>query len=588
MPDFAVSTKFLSKDEVTRAIKRMDRQAGKFGKNASAAFKNASRQGSRFGGIVKGILTAGIISRGIGLLARGLREVTTEFISFDDAIKASTARFNDLKVNTKAGQQAILELEKTARRVGARTEFTATQAAQGLEFLALAGFNAKQSIAALPATVNFATAANVELARAVDIGTDAVGAFGLMTKDSVQLQKNFIRTNDLLAATVASSNTNIEQLFDSVVAGAPTFIKTGQSIETFNALVGKMASQGFKGEKSGTALRNVMLRLAAPTKEAQGVLNGLGITIADQKGDFRDIIDIIGDFEKNLKGLGNVQRAAALDTIFGKKAITGFNILLEEGSKSLRNYRDDLIASGGASARMADIMRQSLGKRLAALKSAAIEVGFKFLEAFKKQGVGSIDALTKALRIFNVQPVIDKIKGAIDIFKDFFKVISPITDVISKLNKSEVKGILAIAGAIKAVALATALWNVALATNPFVLAGFGIAGLFGGAAIIEKRFKLFKKIFDLFDVGKGKGISDRHLLALGGRPGRGSAFRTSLPPEGEAARSHISPPNRQDLIRSRQDVNLSGRIDLAGAPEGSTFELFQAPRVDTAVLGANP
>ena len=113
MPDFAVSTKFLSKDEVTRAIKRMDKQAGKCGKNASKAFKKASRQGSIFGGVVKGILTAGIINRGFGLLSRGLREVTTQFISFDDAIKGSTARFSDLRVNTIAGQRAIDDLRKS-------------------------------------------------------------------------------------------------------------------------------------------------------------------------------------------------------------------------------------------------------------------------------------------------------------------------------------------------------------------------------------------------------------------------------------------------------------------------------------------
>jgi hypothetical protein len=144
----------------------MNRGADRFGIGASRAFRRASRSGSRFGDIVKGILTAGAIRKGVNLLSSGLRTATTEFISFDDAIKSSTARFGDLKVNTVAGQKSIAELGKIARKVGAETEFTATQAAQGLEFFALAGFSAKQSIAALPATVDFATAANIELARA--------------------------------------------------------------------------------------------------------------------------------------------------------------------------------------------------------------------------------------------------------------------------------------------------------------------------------------------------------------------------------------------------------------------------------------
>lgn len=581
MPDFAVSTKFLSKDEVTRAIKRMDKQAGKFGKNASAAFKKAGRQGSLFGNIVKGILTAGIINRGIGLLTRGLREATTEFISFDDAIKSSTARFGDLKVNTIAGQRAISDLRKIARKVGAETEFTATQAAQGLEFLALAGFNAKQSIAALPATVDFATAGNLELARAVDIGTDAVGAFGLATKDSVQLQKNFIRVNDLMAATVSSSNTDMEQLFDSVVAGAPTFVKTGQRIETFNALVGKMAGQGFKGQRSGTALRNVMLRLAAPTKEAAGILSSLGIAVADQKGDFRDIIDIIGDFETNLKGLGNVQRAAALDTIFGKKAITGFNILLETGSKSLRNYRDDLVASGGASKRMAEIMRGSLGKRLAALKSAAIEVGFKFLEAFEKHGQGAITVLTKALREFDIKPVISVMKEFGSVLKEIFNAFKPLFPLLKDAIKL-------IGGVFKFIRpILSSVLDIVKSISSVI------------AIVVDKIKSKLSFLLPFF-----KGIQDGFLIILRGLDKIGSFAKKQITgaadffgfsgnekiPSRTTApnRSNIIPPNREDLIRSHQELNLSGRIDLAGAPEGTTFELFKAPKVQTEVLGANP
>jgi TP901 family phage tail tape measure protein len=569
MPDFAVSTVFKAKDKVSSTLGRMTKSVNRFGLKSSQAFNKASRSGSLFGKVVKGILVAGVLRRGISLLTSGFREATTEFISFDDAIKSATARMGDLKVGTIAGQKSIADLRKISRKLGAETEFTATQAAQGLEFLALAGFNAKQSIAALPSTIDFATVAGGELARAVDISTDAVGAFGLMTKDSVQLQKNFIRVMDLMAATTSSSNTDIEQLFESIKAGGSTFVNSGQKIETFTALVGKMASKGEKGEKAGTALRNVMLRLANPVGEAQKIIDNLGITVADQAGNFRDIIDIIGDFESKLKGMGTQQRAATLDTVFGKKAINAFNIILGEGSKSLRSYRDDLIDSGGAAGRMATIMRESLGKRLAALKSAAIEVGFKFLNAFKVRGKGAIEAATSALRNFDVTPVIEAVNGTIDVFKELFKTISPITTAISTLNKSDVVGLLKIAAAIKAISVAATLVNVALTASPLRLLLAGTAATLTGLMFLENMISKSR-------VRKG-GFSDLHLFGEGGRDPR------------ETFRLHQqTPPNRQDLIRSHQQVNLSGRIDLAGAPAGSTFEFSKAPGIDANVLGANP
>ncbi|MCK5219323.1 phage tail tape measure protein [bacterium] len=564
MPDFAVSTAFTARDRVTGAFRLMGRGATRFGGNASRAFRTASRQGSLFGKIVKGILVAGVIRKGFTLLTSGIREATTQFISFDDAIKSTTARFADLKVNSLAGQRAIADLRKTARNLGAETEFTATEAAQGLEFLALAGFNAKQSIAALPTTINFATAANSDLARAVDIGTDAVGAFGLRTKDYVQLQKNFTRVMDLMAATTSSSNTNIETLFESIQSGAPTFVKSGQSIETFAALTGKLADSGTKGEKAGTALRNIMLRLANPSKEAASELGFLNIAVADQKGNFRDAIDIIGDFERKLKTMGTQEKAATLDIIFGKKAITSFNILLEEGSISLRSFRDDLIDTNGAAARMAEIMRGSLGKRLAALKSAAIEVGFKFLEAFKTRGAGAIDKLTVALRGFDVTPVIEMAKGAVEIFKDLFDTISPVTDLIFSLNKTEVKGILLLGGAIKVVAGSIGLLNAALATNPLALALIGAVGLGAAGVALQKKLSISSPRITVFEE-----------LAFDRAQAKKRAAK-------------VTPPNDQDFFRSLQEVNLLGQINLAGAPEGSTFEFLNAPGIKTNVLGPNP
>ena len=136
----------------------------------------------------------------------------------------------------------------------------------------MAGFNAEQAMKMLPGITSLATVANVDLARATDIASDALGAFNLMTNDTVQLQKNLNRVNDVSAKTTTMFNTDLNALFESVKAGASTFTAAGQSMESFNALVGVMSNAGVKGSESGTSLRNVMLRLADPTKETADVL----------------------------------------------------------------------------------------------------------------------------------------------------------------------------------------------------------------------------------------------------------------------------------------------------------------------------
>ena len=407
MANFAVSTRFTGKDLISKTFARMGKNADRFGNKSSKAFKKANRSASRFRDITKGILAAGAIQKVLGGLQRGVSAVTTEFISFDGAIISAAAKFKDVNLATAEGQKRLLELKKAARETGAATQFSAGQAASGLDFLAMAGFNATQAMAALPGVVNLATVANVDLGRATDIASDSLGAFGLMTEDATKLQKNFTRVNDVMALTMSRTNTNMEDMFEAIKKGAPAFTSSGQSLESFNALIGVMANSGVKGAEAGTQLRNVMLRLADPTKKAQEALDAMNIGTKDSKGNFRDVIDILRDFEKGLKGMGTQQRAAALSTIFGARAITGVNILLQEGTDQLAAFRGELVNAGGASQKMADIMRTSIGNRLKSLSSAAIEFGFKIFTAFEKRGAGAVDKLTEAIRNFDPQPIIE-------------------------------------------------------------------------------------------------------------------------------------------------------------------------------------
>lgn len=371
----------------------------------SNPMKNASRSVSAFSNIAQKKTTlanrafSGLKSQvgafvGIGTVAL----LGKQFLDFDQAVTAASAKFPGLQRNTEVGRKTFELLRMTARKVGAETEHSATQAASGLDFLAMAGFNAQQSMSLLPGVANLATVANTDFARATDIASDAIGAFGMMTNDSAQLSKNFTRIQDVMAATITATNTNMETLFETIKFGAPAFTAAGQDMETFNAIAGRMAANGIKATQAGTALRSGIIRLSAPPKAAAAALANMGIKTTDASGRMRNVIDILLDIESASKKMTQQQKLASLNAIFGKNAFSAYASILNEGVDQTRALEKQLYASTGASERMAEIMRGSLMNQLKSLLSALTELGFSFLEAFSKSGSNGIKTLTKAVR----------------------------------------------------------------------------------------------------------------------------------------------------------------------------------------------
>jgi len=328
MPPMIVSTLFKGKDLISPIFKKNATLAGLFGNKTSKAFKKASRSATDFKSILKGVLTAGLIQRGVATLSRGIRAAVTEFVDFDSALTRAGAKFPEV---IKRGTDSFKKLGAVARKIGAETQFTAADAARGLDFLAMAGFNAEQAMSMLPGVVDLATTAGMDLARATDIASDSLGAFGLMTKDTAQLQTNLSRVTDVMAATVTSANTDMEQLFETMKMAGPVATNAGASIETFNTMAATMANAGIKGSLAGTALRTAFVNLAAPTAGAKGWLKKLKVEIKDSNGNMRDMFDIMNQLRKGTAKMGNVQKTAAMNAIFGKRAVAGMTVVLNGG-----------------------------------------------------------------------------------------------------------------------------------------------------------------------------------------------------------------------------------------------------------------
>ena len=599
MPDFAVSTKFNAAGNILNKISKMDKGIKLFGDDATKSFRKASRGASGFGNIMKGILAADIIKSGFRALQNGLRTAATEFVSYDQAIVSASAKFKGLNTETKAGQKTLQSLMDTARELGATTEFSATQAAQGLDFLAMAGFTAEQAIASLPGVVDLATVAGTDLARATDIASDSLGAFGLMTKDTAQLQKNFTRINDVFAKTMVTANTNMETLFESVSKGAPQFTAAGQSLETFAALAGVMANAGIKGSESGTTLRNMMLSLSKVTPAAAKVMRKLGVDVKDKAtGNFKDAIDILADFEKGLEGMGDVQRSSALATVFGARTVSGMNVLLQEGSTSLRNYRNELINAGGASKTMSDKIRQSLGNQLASLKSASLELGFQFIDTFKDKIGPAITSLTNAIRAINIPKLTEDFKAFIDTASQFRGILFGIAAgwTAFKVGMAgvaifkAVQSFIFFTKALRGAAAAQGLLNAVMMANPIGAIAVAIGLLIGGLFLLVDNWDTVSKAFMSAMDFMARGIMG--ILGVLIRPftaiqnGVSAAIKFFTGNGGEASAGSIA-PNQSTL--AAQEVNFNGQLNVAGAPEGSTVESSTsgAPAIKMSLVGAN-
>lgn len=485
MSSFVVSTAFRTKDEMSRTFKRMGLSGNSFANKLIRNFNRIDRKVLSTRRIIGGILGAAAVQRGLGLLAQGVRGVTNEFLDFEDAITAASAKFGIFDRKSPA----FKALGETAREVGATTEFTSSQAAEGLRFLAKAGWEANSALKALPSFVDLATASEMEFSRAADIATDVMGAFRLKSSDATENLKQLVRVNDVLSKAVNMSNIDMEDLFETIKFAGPIAKTAGVSLEDFSAMAAFVGGAGIKGSMGGTALRTMFLNLVAPTDSIKGklaefnteiknvkhlkanrkALAKLGIVL-DETGKLTPI-KTLQVMNERMKKLSPSARAAALNIIFGKRAVSASSVAMDGASGALQKFQKDLKGASGTSKKMAKFMRGSLSKRFAELKSAAIELGFKFIDTFEKKVPGGIDAAIKAIREFDIKPVIKTVKDAIEVTGELLTILRDYKGVLV--------GVAAGFAAIKIGGFITSIWGAVTAMKALSVAGGGFLAVSG-------------------------------------------------------------------------------------------------------------
>jgi TP901 family phage tail tape measure protein len=470
---YSVEAVFRAVDRITAPVSRMQNRVGQLTRSMRRGFDRVNRTMDRVsGGIRRGAVVA---AAGIATIGASMLNVIGTGATFEQTLVNAATKFPGA---IRKGTAAFKELEDAALKTGATTEFTATQAARALDFLAMAGFGPKAAIASLPGVVDLATVSAIALGRATDIASDALGAYGLMSDDVEKLGINLARVNDVLATTATSANTTVEQLFESMRKGAPLATVAGSNIETVAALIGSMADAGTKSEKAGTAVSNMFLNLAAPASRARQVLRRLRIEVEDVGGNLRDIPDIVGDLDKATQGMGGRQRLAILEAIFGREGLAGVAVVVSKGADALREYREQLRNSGGNSTEMASVMRDTVRGQLNALKSAVEAVKISIFNLNRGPLSDVIQKTTEWVRTMGPDAANTIGKFMLNIIANFDRIVMSIKRVAIGLAIFYSLVLL-----LKSLALILTVVNLLLAANPVTLVVLGILALIAAVAL---------------------------------------------------------------------------------------------------------
>lgn len=349
---------------------------------------------------------ANLASDGIEFLSRKLLQLGKNVIAVGEQFSASMSEVGAISGAT-AEQMELLE--KTAREYGATTRFSASEAAQALKYMALAGWDANQSVESLGSVLDLAAAGNMDLAKASDIVTDYITAFGLSAKDSAHFA-------DVMAYAMSHSNTNVEQLGEAYKNCASTAASMGYNLEEVTAVLMTMANAGVKGGEAGTTLNAIMTRLATDTKGCASELHEMGIEIFDENDNLKSLSEILELVSGAFNGLSDKSDASLAKIIAGQNQYAGFQTILKglsdsakEGGQSFSDYTAALEKCDGVSKGMAKTMSDNLSGDLKTMQSAFEELALKIYE----DGETPLRNLVKTITNQGV-PAIEKLIENID------------------------------------------------------------------------------------------------------------------------------------------------------------------------------
>lgn len=298
--------------------------------------------------------------------------------NFESSMSQVAATMGLTTADIANGSEEFEILAQAAKDAGATTAFSASQASEALNYLALAGYDAQTAADALPAVLNLAAAGSMDLAYASDLATDAMAALGIEASN-----ENLTRFGDEMAKTASKANTSVAQLGEAILTvGGTAKSLTGGTTE-LNAALGVLANRGIKGSEGGTALRNVILSLSAPTDKAADAMKSLGLEVYDASGNMRPLNEIFKDLNASMENMSEGEKTQVLNEIFNKVDLKSAQALLAGCGDEFDNLADAIANSGGAMQDMADTQLDNLKGDLTILQSGLEGLGIAAYEGMQ-------------------------------------------------------------------------------------------------------------------------------------------------------------------------------------------------------------
>ncbi|AAU25059.2 MULTISPECIES: phage tail tape measure protein [Bacillus] len=353
------------------------RNSGEVSKELNAVYQAASTAGKA----LSALGAAG--SFGIGMTVKAAAD-------FEKAMSRVGALAN-------ATNDQMADLTKTARHLGATTQYTDGQVAEGMQYLAMAGYKTNQIIGAMPGLLATAAAGQTDLGVTADIVSDILTEFHIKAEDTN-------RVADAMTYTFTNSNATLQEIGQTMKYAAPAAKTAGLSMEELAAATGIMANSGIKADMAGTALRATLTRLSSPPKQAGNAIDELGLKVTDSTGKLRPLADIIGQINEKTKDYTETEKIRIAKQLAGQHALSGFITLMHAGKDKIQEFTKEIEGSGGTAERVAKKQMDNLAGSIEYLKSATNNAVITFGNQFLPVIRATADGLTKLVTWFDSLP----------------------------------------------------------------------------------------------------------------------------------------------------------------------------------------
>lgn len=439
--------------EIERTQKYVKEAESSFSGCATSIDQYGKKGASAINALAEAVVAAGI--------AEKVKDVAAALYDCVDTFAAFQSQMSAVQAISGASAQDMAALAEKAKEMGASTSFTAAEAGQALEYMAMAGWKTGDMLDGLEGIMHLAAASGEDLASTSDIVTDALTAFGLKASDSGHFA-------DVLAVASANANTNVGLMGETFQYAAPVAGALGYSIEDVAVAIGLMANSTIKGSSAGTALRSMLTNLAKPSKDVAEYMEALGVSLTDSQGQMRSLSELIGILRERFSQLTEAQKTEYAAGIAGKEAMSGLLAIVNASEEDYRKLEEAINSCNGAAKQMSETRLDNYAGQITLLNSAVdglkLTVGEQLTPLLANIASGATTAVNGLNELLEVCP------GLSSVLVGLVTAAGALTAAFAGFS------------IVKAITPMLAAFNAALAANPMGLFAVAAAGVVAALA----------------------------------------------------------------------------------------------------------